>query len=117
MPIITWSGKCSVEFAPEVPNKGYCLTKNMYCYRMKLHIPEYRRYGKLSQPEQILFTPASIIDIKVYKQAWSTIENMTLFGDRIYMDHDLNHQMIIEQNSEMYTPVRGVKGMPDIIKK
>jgi hypothetical protein len=25
--------------------------------------------------------------------------------------------MIIEQNSEMYTPVKGIKGMPDIIKQ
>jgi hypothetical protein len=33
------------------------------------------------------------------------------------MEHDLNKQMIIEQNSEMYTPVKGVKGMPEIIKQ
>ncbi len=34
------------------------------------------------------------------------------------MDQDINRQMIIGQNSEMYTPVKGVKGMADsIIKK
>lgn len=33
------------------------------------------------------------------------------------MDHDLNQQMIIEQNSEMYTPIKSVKGMSGIIKQ
>jgi hypothetical protein len=33
------------------------------------------------------------------------------------MDHDLNQQMVVEQNSEMYMPVKGVKGMSGIIKQ
>jgi len=116
MPIITCSGKRSGKVAPEVTDKGYCSTKSMYYYGMKLHLLGFRRVGKLPHPEHILFTPASVNDITVYKQAWSTIENRTFFGDKIYMDHDLNQQMVIEQNSEMYTPVKGVKGMPDIMK-
>lgn len=117
MPIITCSGKRSAKVAPELTDKGYCSTKSMYYHGIKLHMLGFRRDGKLPHPEQILFTPASVNDITVYKQAWSTIENRTFFGDKIYMDHDLNQQMILKQNSEMYTPVKGVKGMPDIIKK
>ncbi len=33
------------------------------------------------------------------------------------MDYDLNKQMVTGLNSEMYTPEKGVKGMPDIIKQ
>ena len=33
------------------------------------------------------------------------------------MEYLLNQQMLIELNFEMYTPVKGVKGMSDIIKK
>lgn len=117
MPIITCSGKRSAKVAPEITDKGYCSTKNMYYYGMKLHMLGFRREGKLPHPEQILFTPASVNDISVYKQAWAHIENRVFFGDKIYMDHDLNQQMVIEQDSEMYTPVKGVKGMPDIIKQ
>jgi hypothetical protein len=116
MPIITCSGKRSGKVAPEVTDKGYCSTKGMYYHGMKLHMLGFRRYGKLPHPEEILYTPASVNDITVYKQAWSTIENRTFFGDKIYMDNDLNQQMILKQNSEMYTPVKGVKGMPDLIK-
>ena len=117
MPIITCSGKRSAKVAPEVVDKGYCSTKNMYYHGMKLHMLGFRREGKLPHPEQILFTPASINDITVYKQAWASIENRTFFGDKIYMDHDLNQQMIIEQKSEMYTPIKRVKGMSDLIKQ
>ena len=53
----------------------------------------------------------------VYKQAWAGIENRTFFGDKIYLDNELNTQMIQNQNSQMYAPVKGVKGMPDIIKQ
>ncbi len=102
---------------PEFTDKGFCSTKGMYYYGMKLHMLGFRRDGKLPHPEEILFTPASVNDITVYKQAWSSIENRTFFGDKIYMDHDLNQQIIIKQNSEMYTPVKGIKGMTDIIKK
>ena len=117
MPIITCSGKRSAKVAPEITDKGYCSTKNMYYYGMKLHMLGFRREGKLPHPEQILFTPASVNDITVYKQAWSNIENRVFFGDKIYMDHELNQQMIIGQNSEMYAPVKSIKGMPDIIKQ
>ena len=117
MPIITSSGKRLAKVAPEITDKGYCSTKSMYYHGMKLHMLGFRRNGKLPHPEEILFTPASVNDITVYKQAWSTIENRTFFGDKIYMDHDLNQQMILKQNSEMYTPIKGVKGMSDIIKK
>lgn len=117
MPIITCSGKRSAKVALEVTNKGYCSTKSMYYHGMKLHMLGFRRDSKLPHPEQILFTPASVNDITVYKQAWSNIENRTFFGDKIYMDHDLNQQMILKQNSEMYTPIKGVKGMSDAIKK
>ena len=117
MPIITCSGKRSAKVAPEITDKGYCSTKGMYYYGMKLHMLGFRRVGKLPHPEQILFTPASVNDITVYKQAWANIENRTFFGDKIYMDYDLNKQMATGLNSEMYTPVKGVKGMPDIIKQ
>lgn len=33
------------------------------------------------------------------------------------MGYELNQQMISKQNSEMYTPVKGVQGMQDIIKQ
>ncbi|WP_430933115.1 transposase [Saccharicrinis sp. 156] len=117
MPIITCSGKRNGKVAREITDKGYCSTKGMYYYGMKLHMLGFRREGTLPFPEQILYTPASVNDISVYKEAWSEIYDRTFFGDKIYMNHEFNEQMKISFNSEMLTPVKAVKGMPDIIKQ
>jgi len=116
MPIITCSGKRSGKVANEITDKGFCSTKGIYYYGLKLHLLGFRRIGKLPHPEQILFTPASVNDVTVFKDAWSEIENRTFFGDKIYFINDLNKRMINQQNSEMLAPIKGVKGMADVIK-
>ena len=116
MPIITCSGKRSGKEAREIANKGFCSTKGMYYY-VKLHLLDFLRIGKLPHPDQILFTPASVSDTSVYKQAWSELEGRVFFGDKIYSDIDFNSEMIKKYNSEMLTPIKEVKGMFDWIKK
>ena len=117
MPIITCSGKRQGKVAKDLTDKGYCSTKGMYYFGMKMHALGFRRPGTLPHPEQLLFTPASVNDITVYKQAWSHICNRTFFGDKIYMDSELNQDMMKTLNSEMMTPVKAVKGMADVIKQ
>jgi len=117
MPIITCSGKRSAKVATEITDKGYCSTKGMYYYGLKLHLLGFRRIGKLPHPEQILYTPASVNDVTVFKEAWSGIENRTFFGDKIYFVNDLNEYMLKYQSSEMLSPVKAVKGMEEVIKQ
>ena len=117
MPIITCSGKRSGKVAPEITDKGFCSTKGMYYYGLKLHLLGFRRIGRLPHPEQILFTPASVNDVTVFKEAWSGIENRTFFGDKIYFIHELNEHMLKYQNSQTLAPVKAVKGMEEVIKQ
>jgi len=117
MPIITCSGKRTGKVATEITNKGYCSTKSMYYYGMKMHLLGFRRIGKLPHPEQILFTQASVSDTTVYKQAWSELDNRVFFGDKIYSDLDFNEEMLKKNYSEMLTPIKEVKGMTDQIKQ
>jgi hypothetical protein len=117
MPIITCSGKRSSKVATEITDKGYCSTKGMYYYGLKLHLLGFRRIGKLPHPEQILFTPASVNDVTVFKEAWSGFENRTFWGDKIYFVNDLNEHMIKYHNSEILTPIKAVKGMEEVIKQ
>lgn len=117
MPIITCSGKRTGKVASEITNKGYCSTKSMYYYGMKMHLLGFRRIGKLPHPEQILFTQASVSDTSVYKQAWSELDGRVFFGDKIYSDIDFNEDMFKKYNSEMLTPIKEVKGMTDQIKQ
>jgi hypothetical protein len=60
MPIITCSGKCSGKVAREITNKGFCSTKGIYYYVLKLHLQGFRCIGKLPHLEQILVTPVSV---------------------------------------------------------
>ncbi len=117
MPIITCSGKRKGKVARETANKGYCSTKAMYYYGLKLHMLGFRREGALPYPEQVIYTPASVNDINVYKEVWSDIHDRTFFGDKIYMNHEHNEEMKSKYNSEMLTPIKAVKGMDNIIKQ
>ena len=117
MPIITCSGKRKGKVAREIADKGYCSTKGMYYYGMKLHALGFCRQGGLPHPEQIIFTPASVNDLALYKQEWSRISGRTFFGDKIYNDKAFFRDMSMEYRSRMLTPVKAVKGMPDVLKK
>lgn len=117
MPIMTCSGKRKGKVATEITDKGFCSTKGMYYYGLKLHLLGFRRIGKLPHPEQILFTPASVNDVTVFKEAWSGIANRTFWGDKIYFVNELNEYMLQHLNSEMFTPVKAIKGMPEVIKQ
>ena len=117
MTIITCSGKRSGMVPTEITDKGFCSTKGIYYYGLKLYFLGFRRIGKLPHPEQILFTPASVNDVTLFKEAWSEIMNRTFYGDKIYFINYLNQHMLKHQNSEMLSLVKVVKGMPDVIKQ
>ena len=110
MPIITCSGKRAGKVAPELTDKGYCSTKGMYYYGVKLHALAYYHEGHLPYPEQLLITPASENDLNVFRNAWSDIENRTFYGDKIYHDKDFFSDLATSKNSVMLTPVKGIKG-------
>ncbi len=106
MPIITCSGKRSGKVAREITDEGYCSTKGIYYYGRKLHLLGFRRIGRLPHPEQILFPPASVNDVTVFKEAWSGIRNRTFGGDKIYFVNELNQYMLKHQNSEVLALLR-----------
>ena len=82
---------------------------------MKLHALGFCNPNKLPHPEQIIFTPASVNDLTLFKEAWSEKENRIFFGDKIYKSLDFFSTMKDEFNSEMLTPVKATKGMPIIL--
>jgi|SRR5436190_4838124 len=110
MPIITCSGKRSGKVAKDITDKGYCSTKSIYYYGVKLHALAFRRKNKIPFPEEIQITPASVNDLTVFKEAWSNIENRCFFGDKIYQNKDFFTELQNEKKSEMMTPVKAVKG-------
>jgi len=113
LPVITCSGKRTGKVATELTDKGYCSTKSLYYYGLKLHALAFRRIKRIPFPEQLLITPASENDLNVFKNSWSNIENRTFFGDKIYHNVDYFENLAASQNSIMLTPVKAIKGQSE----
>ncbi|WP_366185944.1 transposase [Flavobacterium ovatum] len=110
MPIIVCSGKRKEKVATDITDKGYCSTKSLYYYGVKLHALAFRRNNKIPFPEEIQIAPASVNDLTVFKEAWANKENRCFFGDKIYVNKDFFGDLENEKNSIMMTPIKGVKG-------
>jgi len=117
MPIITCSGKRKAKVAAEITHKGYCSTKSMFYYGLKLHALAFYGKRRLPFPEHVVITPASENDLNVFKQDWANIPNRTFYGDKIYNDAALFKDLTLNTNSVMLTPVKGIKGQPEVIKQ
>jgi hypothetical protein len=62
--------KRNAKVATEITDKGYCSTKSMYYYGLKLHALAFHGKKRLPFPEQVVITPASENDLNVFKQDW-----------------------------------------------
>ncbi|GHV60694.1 transposase [Bacteroidia bacterium] len=113
MPVITCSGKRKAKVAKEITDKGFCSTKGIYYYGLKLHALGFRRKGHLPHPERLLFTEASVNDLTFLKENCDDIFNRTFFGDKIYGDKDFWHDKQISNQLEMLTPIKGLKGQTE----
>ena len=116
-PIITCSGKRNGKVAKEITDKGYCSTKSLFYYGLKFHALAFSTPKKMPFPEKIVITPASENDLNVFKQEWGNITNRTFYGDKIYIDSKFFEDLAINSNSFMLTPVKGVKGESEVMRK
>jgi len=113
LPIVTAHGKRVGKVAPELTDKGFCSTKSMYYYGLKLHALGFRREKQIPFPEQLLITAASENDLNVFRNAWSNIENRTFYGDKIYHNVDYFDHLAQSQRTVMLTPVKAIKNQSE----
>lgn len=111
VPIIMANAKrsSSAKVADEFANKGYCASKGIRYYGVKVHILGIARHNTLPLPEYIGVTPASDHDLTAFRQISAHIEHRELFADMAYID-ELEKQMLKKHGTELYTPVRKKKG-------
>lgn len=116
LPIITCSGKRRAKVAREVVDKGYCSTKSMYYYGVKLHALAYHKKGTLPVPESIVVTPASESDLNVFRDNWSQLYQRAFFADKIYQDANNQYSISTKCNSELLSPIKYSRGVSEQIK-
>ncbi|MDR2764388.1 MAG: transposase [Tannerella sp.] len=105
MPVITCSGKRRPKVAGEMVTKGYCSTRDMYYYGLKLHAAGYRRRGHLPFPARLILTEASVNDLTLLKSIGDSFYDTSFFGDR-----DCWKLMAASNRIEMLTPVKSIPG-------
>jgi len=69
LPIVTCKGRNRVaKVARDCTNKGFCSTKNMFYFGVKIHLLAFRRKGTIPFPNKIYFSAASENDLAVVKE-------------------------------------------------
>jgi len=104
------SRSSSAKVAAQLCNKGYCSSKQMYYYGLKLHVTGVVRPSQLPMPEVSWITGAGENDLTAARPLFEQMSNCKIYADKIYADSELNSRMQANQNSIILTPVKKEKG-------
>lgn len=115
-PVMLCSGRRRGKVAREFVDKGYCATKGVHYWGIKLHTLSFHRPGKLPLPEYLHITPASENDLTAMRQVLGSLLDRTVFADKAYVDQALNAAMA-DNRSEILTPVKLVKGEGQLLRQ
>ena len=95
--------------AKALADAGYCSTKKLYYYGVRVHVIGRRQSGSLPIPEYIGVTGASDHDGKIFDQIRPQLHNNELYGDKAYQRSDAE-AVRHTQNLTVLTPVKKQKG-------
>jgi hypothetical protein len=116
IPIVVAGGKRSgrAKAANELCSKGYCSSKDMWYYGIKLHILAQCNHKSMPTPVLMTTSKASEHDLPVAKELLSGARNMRVFGDTAFCDEEWQSYMQSEHNVEIITPIKRKKGQKEL---
>jgi hypothetical protein len=108
MPIVVAGSARSgrAKAAAEVCDKGYCASKQMWYYGVKLHILAQVNYKALPTPTAMMTSKASVHDLVIAKEMLADVQNIRIFCDTAFIDVLWQAHLLNEQNVEIITPVK-----------
>jgi Transposase DDE domain len=104
MPIIMAQGNRSytAKVALDIADRGYCSTKKLKYHGVKLSALNLLIPKQLPKPRNLIVTPASHSDITIFKELIApTLQDMTVFADKIYNDGTLEKDLKTYQNVDL----------------
>jgi len=112
IPIVLAGGKRSgrAKTASEFCDKGYCASKDMWYYSVKLHTFAQCNYKTMPTPALMTVSKASEHDLPVAKEMLADVVNIRLFGDSAFIDKEWKAFMFSDNNVEIFTPIKRKKG-------
>ena len=111
MPIIVANQKRSrsAKSAKGLCNRGYCASKGMYHYGVKLHALGQKCYGTLPKMCMMSVSSASENDITFAKEWLSYVQNIDIYADKMYANESWAQELAL-RNVRVFTPVKLKKG-------
>ena len=100
----------SAKVANEICAKGYCASKKMWYYGLKLHTLAQCNYKAMPTPALMSISKASEHDRPVAGELLEDIHNIRLFADMALVNKEWQARMLVENNVEILTPVKRSKG-------
>jgi len=100
--------------ASELSNQGYCASKRLTYYGVKLHTLAFRRAGSLPLPEYLQLTPASQHDLTAMRQIFPQLSARQLFLDKAYCDEQLAEELMKQGQVALHTPRKKKENEHDI---
>jgi hypothetical protein len=108
--IVSRSNNYTACSAPQLCNKGYCASKNMYYYGARLHVSALVRPWQLPMPELSWLTAAEDHDLTAARPRLEQLNNCKMYADKIYRDQSINELLQTRQNATVITPVKKQRG-------
>jgi len=92
-------------------NKGYCDSKKMFYYGVKLHVLGQKYCHSLPFPTAVCLSSASDADLTIAKQHFEPfLHDTVLVGDKAYQDKIWEQLTLRIQNAYLLSPVKKAKG-------
>ena len=112
MPIVVakQSRSKKAKVAKEICNVGYCESKDMYYYGVKLTAIGQSCYKSLPIPRKIALTPASHHDLKIAEQMLFDVYNIDFFGDKAFRSKEWEAHILEHNGIRIFTPIKLEKG-------
>lgn len=115
MPIITCTGNRKGKVAPKLTAKGYCSTKKLHYYGVKLHAMALKVPKTLPCPKLTLFSPADVHDLSALRPHLEQL-NVPAVLDKAYCDADLAEE-VNKRGGCLLTPEKQKKGEGQAIRQ
>lgn len=107
LPIILTKGfrahKCTT--AKDIASFGYCSSKDIYYYGVKLHLFADYRENSLASPKFMKITQASMHDLTAVKENFSCFRKTQILADKAYQDQKTKTKLK-RLGGDLHTPVK-----------
>jgi len=107
LPIVMAKGyrshKCKT--AKDFAEQGYCASKKLYYYGVKIHFLGEYREKTLPSPKILKVTKANVHDFTAMKEHFFEFKGSTILGDKAYCDQKTKENLN-EKGIKLYTPIK-----------